>query len=520
MAKVLDKLVSLENLSEEETVHNLKAILAQATDIEINSSDIVRSLLKTGKNEIIKLTTEVIAEWAKIESNRKVMTNEEIINALLLLLENTDLDIVFNSIRSLGNICYENEEACNIIDKIGIDSILMILKKDAERDDKSLTTKVAGLLVNLFTLHDGLPRTALKNEIIPVLEQLLLKYYKPFDENQILLTFLLSVLNHLSDYFDEQNIPFTEHFCQIIVDIFKISTIPEISVMCLEIFHTHSEKDEIKTLLAKEGVCELLFDLIEKYRHQVNDEESRSVLKMACDLIVIILTGGPLASRRIKLHDCMYILYDNGKGKVYINMTTWLDSDDSDLLSTGILAIGNFARKDVHCIQMVQSGISKKLITPTSVITLKNLVIPHQNKAQVLQEGLIDGMYPMIKVDQHLVVFKLLGTFRIVIDGQESAALDLISRVDLLERLIYWCYNSDHLGVRGEVPRLLCWLIKNCHSFKPFENVLSVNGTVKCVVEMISSNHAVMQNEAFYGLNLLCIGCTDKNLEKLTEELH
>lgn len=50
--------------------------------------------------------------------------------------------------------------------------------------------------------------------------------------------------------------------------------------------------------------------------------------------------------------------------------------------------------------------------------TLKNLVIPRENKGQLLQEGLIDIIYPMIKIDQYLVVFKLLGTFRMVIDGQ------------------------------------------------------------------------------------------------------
>jgi hypothetical protein len=52
--------------------------------------------------------------------------------------------------------------------------------------------------------------------------------------------------------------------------------------------------DEIKTLLARQGVCELVFELIEKYRNQVNDEESRTVMKMACDMIVIILTGGKI----------------------------------------------------------------------------------------------------------------------------------------------------------------------------------------------------------------------------------
>lgn len=58
----------------------------------------------------------------------------------------------------------------------------------------------------------------------------------------------------------------------------------------------------------------------------------------------------------------MKLLYDNSNGKVYHQMVSWIDSSDSDLMSTGILAIGNFARSDAHCINMVESGLSRKLI--------------------------------------------------------------------------------------------------------------------------------------------------------------
>ena len=45
-------------------------------------------------------------------------------------------------------------------------------------------------------------------------------------------------------------------------------------------------------LLAKAGVCELLLKLLEKHGPRCTDEETRSVLKVACNLIVLILTGG------------------------------------------------------------------------------------------------------------------------------------------------------------------------------------------------------------------------------------
>lgn len=59
---------------------------------------------------------------------------------------------------------------------------------------------------------------------------------------------------------------FTERLAQIVVDILKGSEVPQIYALCLEIFHSLSEKDEIKNLLGREGICELLYDLIEKHR--------------------------------------------------------------------------------------------------------------------------------------------------------------------------------------------------------------------------------------------------------------
>lgn len=90
---------------------------------------------------------------------------------------------------------------------------------------------------------------------------------------------------------------------------------------------------------------------------------------MACDLIVIVLTEGTLSNQYLQFHvctqisdDCMEMLYKEGEGTVYKNMLAWLDYDDTDLMTTAVLALGNFARKDSNCIQMVQNGLAKRLL--------------------------------------------------------------------------------------------------------------------------------------------------------------
>lgn len=73
-------------------------------------------------------------------------------------------------------------------------------------------------------------------------------------------------------------------------------------------------------------------------------------MKLACDLVVLILTGD----------DSMHYLYTETPLLKYIE--DWLDSYDVDLLTTGVLALGNFARTDSHCIFMVENNIMKKLL--------------------------------------------------------------------------------------------------------------------------------------------------------------
>lgn len=62
------------------------------------------------------------------------------------------------------------------------------------------------------------------------------------------------------------------------------------------------------------------------------------------------------------LDEAMHILYNNGVGEVYVTMVKWLESTNYNLLTTAILAIGNFARQDDYCAQMMQDKIFDKLL--------------------------------------------------------------------------------------------------------------------------------------------------------------
>lgn len=142
---------------------------------------------------------------------------------------------------------------------------------------------------------------------------------------------------------------FEPEILKLITKILKITNNAEVADNCLELLMCQAENDDVKLLLAKDGLCEHILDSLSKYKTLVSSNGTRSIVKLTCDFIVLILTGD----------EAMQYLY---KTSVLSSMTIWLESDDVDLITTSVLAIGNFARTDEHCIHMVSQKMHIKLI--------------------------------------------------------------------------------------------------------------------------------------------------------------
>ncbi|XP_017877678.1 rap1 GTPase-GDP dissociation stimulator 1-B [Ceratina calcarata] len=491
--QVLDSIVNVSKTS-----------IGEATEFIID--DVFLTLLRHESKEIIAKTAKAIAEIAKSERGREKCTSTDLVNALIDLLKDDRVDVLTQTSRALGNICYENENGKKYVeDKNGLMSILAVMEKSVAMKDVEgapfLRNVAAGLLLNFLIDRPSLHTEALQQEIVPIICSILEIDGTIGGEAAMHSLLLLGILN------DADIIFLDERLAKILVDILATDTSPELSEMCLELLHGQAEDENAKTLLAKSGVCELLLKLLEKHSPYCTDEEARSVLKIACNLIVLVLTGD----------DSMNSLYDNSNGVVYKKLVEWLDTEDRDLQITAVLAMGNFARSDAHCKLMATQGVHKnllKLLRKNNTIAgdirfqhallsaLRNLVIPSDNKSLILQDGLIEVLYSMLDIPSHPVVFKLLGTLRIVIDGQSEAAIELGRRRNLIKKAVEWCEVEDHPGVQGEANRLIAWLINNSRDKEVAQLVIDEKA-VKHLIKMLSAPHVLMQNEALISLMIL-----------------
>lgn len=474
-------------------------------DTEFTVDDVFLTLLRHESKEIIAKTAKAIAEIAKSERGREKCTSTNLVNALIDLLKEDRIDVLTQTSRALGNICYENENGKNFVeDKNGLISILAVLEKSITLKDVEgapfLRNVAAGLLLN-FLDRPSLHVEALKQEVVPIICNILEIDGSRGGEAAMHSLLILGILN------DANIIFLDERLTQILVNILSTYTSSELSETCLELLHGQAEDENAKLLLAKAGVCELLLKLLEKHSPYCTDEETRSVLKIACNLIVLILIGD----------DSMNYLYDQSNGIAYKKLVEWLESEDKDLQITAVLAMGNFARTDTHCKLMVAQGVHRNLLkllqknnTDVADIrsqhallsALRNLVIPADNKPVILKDGLIDVLYSMLNVSSYSVVFKLLGTLRIVIDGQSEAAVELGKRDGLMRKVVNWCEVEEHPGVQGEANRLIAWLINNSRN-KEIAFLAMEHGAVKCLIKMLTVPHVLMLNEALISLMIL-----------------
>ncbi|XP_058459530.1 GTPase-GDP dissociation stimulator vimar isoform X2 [Malaya genurostris] len=531
-------IAGLKNATLEKNSEQALPLLKQISEAEstlCDKYDIKADLLDLLSLDDLAVRVQVarcIAEVAKTESQRDKFTKEDIIRKLISFLSNEadsrTLELNTQVCRALGNICYANDEARNIIKATkGDECIFSLLDLDLDTDDEDKDQFVrvrCGLISNYLLGSDDIAERAVELQIIGKIEKILVRCVVDVDKYEDLLLNTLPPLSILTEQISD--LYFEPSLNKVIAQILAKCTNPDLAESCLALLHYEAQNDDVKLLLAEEGLCETIYKLLEKYKTFANTDEARVLMKLACDLIVLILTGDK----------SMHYLYNTPLLKY---MEDWLDSYDVELLTTGVLALGNFARTDRHCIYMVENKIMHKMLAILAknngvdnqmtlqhalLSTLKNLVIPKPNKAAVIEAGLVDIILPMLEIHQPPVVFKLLGTLRMTVDGQEKLAQQLLQNQSLIKQLVHWSKTSEFTGVLGESLRLMAWLIKHAyHANKDLSTAddtglrkfVEVEGSVDSMVNMLTSTHLVMQNEALIALSILSTVLHNKTANNL-----
>ncbi|NXG28988.1 GDS1 protein, partial [Dromaius novaehollandiae] len=408
---------------------------------------------------------QVLSEIAKNEEMKKPCIEADLILTLIPLLESTDQEMLLHAGRAIGRICYDNRDLQEELVKVGVITSLVRILTDYAESEPLVHVDLLALcnLADLDTAKEALSKTKVAEQLVKQLRRA---------ENHERLEVVFEVLQALA------------------------------------------ENDALKVQLVEAGVQEVLSEILLRLQGSSQAEDT-CVVKAASDLIVSLLLGATFISRELK--------FVKTSARATVSFLSKRETAKAKAPCTLSSLLPNFYG---NCVRMVQVGVIHQLldllekhvesgdvsVQHAALSALRNLAIPVVNKVQMLEEGVAERIQALLRSEMPPVQFKLLGTLRMLADGQADAAEILGQDPMLLNRLVQWCDANDHTGVRGEANRLLASILRHNRSQEVVKAIQEAQG-VKHLVSMTTSEHVTMQNEA---LNALAIASAI-NLETLEE---
>ncbi|XP_027251630.1 rap1 GTPase-GDP dissociation stimulator 1 isoform X6 [Cricetulus griseus] len=441
--------------------------------------------LLTPQSSCTAKVANIIAEVAKNEFMRVPCVDAGLISPLVQLLNSKDQEVLLQTGRALGNICYDSHEGRSAVDQAGgaqivIDHLRSLCSITDPASEKLLTV-FCGMLMNYSNENDSLQAQLINMGVIPTLVKLLGIHC----HNAALTEMCLVAFGNLAELESSKEQFASTNIAEELVKLFKKQIEHDKREMIFEVLAPLAENDAIKLQLVEAGLVECLLEIVQQTVDS-DKEDDAAELKTASDLMVLLLLGD----------ESMQKLFEGGKGSVFQRVLSWIPSNNHQLQLAGALAIANFARNDGNCIHMVDSGIVEKLM---------DLLDRH------VEDGNVTVQHAALSALRNLAI-------------PAEAAEQLGKNAKLVERLVEWCEAKDHAGVMGESNRLLSALIRHSKSKDVIKTIVQ-GGGIKHLVTMATSEHVIMQNEALVALALIAaleLGSAEKDLEsaKLVQTLH
>uniref|UniRef100_A0A8C9IZL5 Rap1 GTPase-GDP dissociation stimulator 1 n=1 Tax=Piliocolobus tephrosceles TaxID=591936 RepID=A0A8C9IZL5_9PRIM len=457
------------------------------TSEKIQASGILQlfASLLTPQSSCKAKVANIIAEVAKNEFMRIPCVDAGLISPLVQLLNSKDQEVLLQTGRALGNICYDSHEGRSAVDQAGgaqivIDHLRSLCSLTDPANEKLLTV-FCGMLMNYSNENDSLQAQLINMGVIPTLVKLLGIHC----QNAALTEMCLVAFGNLAELESSKEQFASTNIAEELVKLFKKQIEHDKREMIFEVLAPLAENDAIKLQLVEAGLVECLLEIVQQ-KVDSDKEDDITELKTGSDLMVLLLLGD----------ESMQKLFEGGKGSVFQRVLSWIPSNNHQLQLAGALAIANFARNDGNCIHMVDNGIVEKLM---------DLLDRH------VEDGNVTVQHAALSALRNLAI-------------PAEAAEQLGKNVKLVERLVEWCEAKDHAGVMGESNRLLSALIRHSKSKDVIKTIVQ-SGGIKHLVTMATSEHVIMQNEALVALALIAaleLGTAEKDLEsaKLVQILH
>ncbi|RUP42801.1 armadillo-type protein [Jimgerdemannia flammicorona] len=494
-----------------------KLSVLDANDVETLKDELPAVVDKLQKNELLLRNSENAADsklldpvWARVKRGAEICANAakdesartpigesgsiELLVTFMKLSSPTHVEVTIQCLRALANLCFDHDVNRKRTSTTGAVSVIIGFVNTS--NNANLVRTSCGALLNLGLNYEPIQSEILRLEGLPVLVKLLssdrlnhqavclaarvINYLVGLDKGRLqfakieAIVSFVKVLEYSWQVDKSQDLDLMES----VVDVLESTVLEESEGIfgCVA-------ADAIQHTVAKSGVFPLLLDFVESATPPKHaDEDDQKQFNELRKTVVKITVAVTLTDSNMNL------LYKDQT--ILGRFISWLRDDvfasRDDLHACAALSIGNLARNDEHCIDLVQKHHlevpllailmrTNDMRTQHAVISIvKNLSLPKANKSLLGASGAIQAAARFLKESKDMLkpiqfgavgVLKHLATGNFenasrMITGREPSDQSPSLTTTPLDRLIALVRRTDDMPTKSEGTRVLVNLVK------------------------------------------------------------
>ncbi|CAO3669084.1 unnamed protein product [Umbelopsis ramanniana] len=482
---------------------------------------------------------ELCANTARDQRTRNPLGKFGIIQtiaAILKLANEEGKEYVIQALRAFANLCFDEDDNRKLVAESGV---IPTVVEGLSSKSPALVRTTCGALMNLCIDSDVIQEQVCDCNGVQALMRLLEPAQMDHGEEAMVNTAakLLSIIQEnekaIAQIVAEDGVSKLIDLVRYSWTVDKLEDLDLLEYLSEILQHVLAENESAQVSAGKSLSFITLLDFIEQAEIADDaDEEEQKQFDQICKCFVKAIVDVSLAD------DNLNHLYENSS--VLNRYLKWIeDANDesvtSDMQTCAALSLGNLARTDEHCVDLVQKYHVEipllRLLKKTTdlrvqhavVSILKNLSLPRQNKQDIGAVGAIQAVAPYLDASKDMlkpVQFAVIGILKLLAVGDVFNATQIVTaeqsledgasdNISPLDRVVEFIQRVDDVAAKSEATRVLVNLIKtawsqeNVSSVVLRERLCSKQIVIALAALVRSSKFSILQNEGIIALTLL-----------------
>ncbi|KAI8361761.1 armadillo-type protein [Blakeslea trispora] len=460
------------DISTSELEAKLSNIEGVQDDIVVSSVECIQQIVLQQQQDWKSATTscKTLADALRTPSLRTPLGEVGLVKSLSILLENASgnqPDFQIQALRVLGNLCFDHESNRRHVKEA---NIVTTVASYLISDRVDLIRTVCG-----FYLNSSMEYAPIQIEIAESgAAKSLVGLIKPDVEDDGTITMAIKVIDNLvSEEIARKHIsdPSTVRtYMTMIKHLYSsgeyVDELNNLENLADTLLQLIMDDDNLENEIIDMGALDTLLDFLENAKLDVDEKEDEDKLEDIRKTISKITICATSTDSK------MDTLYNNQQ--LLSKFLTMAKSESEAVHQCAVYILGNLARTDQHCIELVEKYNLSKLLLDLFKKTenatfqyailgcLKHLCLPASNKAVIEDDDCISIVSPMLNESKDMLKrnqFLTIGIIKLLCAGNFENCKRVVEG-DSLSLVTLFIKRVDDVAAKSEATRILTNLVK------------------------------------------------------------